>query len=359
MRGVSASVAHRMAEVGMDLNDFFTLGVGEVSSALGLRGAAAIQQMYRDEAMARARSEMAFVEAHNIRTVSMLDDDFPPALLEIEKTPLLLYALGPAPLDSPHLLSIVGTRKCTQYGASFVRKLVEDLAVYFPDLVVVSGLAFGIDREAHEAALAAGLKTIAVVAHGLDMVYPAQHRDLAARIVRGGGAIVSEYASGTRPYRGRFLERNRIVATLPPGVVVVESDLRGGAMSTANTAHSYSREVMALPGRLTDEVSRGCNRLIRTHKAALVTGAPDVMETMSWQPEGMQLDLKQRNLFPELDGDTRRVYELLRFEQHPMPVDVIHRRLGIPVHALSSLLGEMEFDALVVRHPGNRFSVGM
>lgn len=356
MKGVTPAVVSRMTEIGISVDDFFTLSTAELSDMMHLRGASRLQEHFRDEALERARTECRFVENHSIRVHSLADDTYPLPLAESERAPIALYGIGECPLDAPRSLSIVGTRRCTAYGAGFVSKLVEDLAVYFPDLVIISGLAYGIDREAHEAALRHGLRTIAVVAHGLDKVYPAAHRDLAARIVRSGGAIVSEYPSGTPPMPGNFLERNRIVALLPAGVIVAESDIKGGSMSTAATAHSYSREVMALPGRVGDSRSAGCNHLIRTHRASLVTSAADVMETLGWQPEGLNINHTGRNLFPELEGDTARVYELLRFERDPVPFDELHARLGLPVHTLTALLGEMEFDGLVTRHPGNRFS---
>ncbi len=356
MKGATPGLVRRMAETGISPEELFSLPAPELSDRLGLRGERRLQDHARDEAMGRARREYDFVNAHGIRTASLCDDDYPLPLGETERAPLILYRLGECPLEAPHMLSVVGTRRCTAYGTGFVRKAIADLAAYFPDLVIVSGLAYGIDKVAHEAALEHGLRTIAVLAHGLDRVYPAPHRDLAARIVRSGGALVSEYPSGTSPLRGNFLERNRIVALLPAGTLVAESDIKGGSMSTAATAHSYSREVMALPGRAGDAQSAGCNHLIRTHRASLVTSAADIMEVLGWQPDSLKIDLSNRNLFPELDGDTRRLHEFLRFRAAPVPFAEILKYLGLPVHALTSLLGDMEFEGLVTRHPGNRFS---
>lgn len=189
------------------------------------------------------------------------------------------------------------------------------------------------------------------------MIYPAPHRDLARRIVKTGGAIVSEYPFGERPYRQRFLERNRIVAALADVTVVAESDIKGGAMSTANTAFSYSRDVMALPGRTSDLLSSGCNLLIRKEKAHLITCAADLIELTGWQPLDAKIDTRQRNLFPELEGDPKLIYETLRFSREPMQVDRLHALTLIPISRLMSALGEMEFDGIIIRHPGNRYSV--
>lgn len=356
MRGVDAEVARHAVEAGISLEEFFGIPVGELSDRLGLNAGVRLQQMERDEALSRARAEMKNLVSRSITVTSIMDEDYPERLYETAKAPLILYRVGECPLDGEHMLSIVGTRGSTAYGVAFVRKVVGELAVYFPDMVVVSGLAYGIDAAAHEAALANGLRTIGVVAHGVHKVYPAAHTELARRMVRNGGAIVTEYPVSAPGHQRNFLERNRIVAALPDGVLVAESDIKGGAMSTAATAGSYGREVMALPGRVTDATSRGCNHLIRTDKARLVTSTADIMEALGWQPEGMRIDLRQRNLFPELEGDTRRVYELLRYEPEPMAVDTIRERLGLAVSALTGLLGDMEFDGLVMHHPGNRYS---
>lgn len=356
MRGVTPRLVGRMLEESISADDLFTLPVAELSDRLGLRGEHRLQEHARDEALERARRELAFVRDNSIHVTSLTDADYPIPLAETERPPLTLYRIGECVPDAPHSLSIVGTRRCTAYGVNFVKKVVADIAAYLPDTVIISGLAYGIDKVAHESALEHGLRTIAVVAHGLDRVYPAPHRDLAARIVRAGGAVVSEYPSGTSPMPGNFLERNRIIALLPAGTLVVESDFKGGSMSTAATAYSYSREVMALPGRVGDPQSAGCNHLIRTHRASLVTSAADIMEILDWHPESMNINLANRNLFPVLEGDTRRVHEFLRFRTDPAPFEIILSHTGLPVHTLTSLLGEMEFEGLIIRHPGNRFS---
>ncbi len=189
------------------------------------------------------------------------------------------------------------------------------------------------------------------------MIYPSAHRELARRIIRQGGAIVSEYPFDSQPYRQRFLERNRIVAALADVTVVAESDIKGGAMSTANTAFSYSRDVMALPGRVTDKLSSGCNHLIRKEKARIITGAADLVELCGWQPLDFKIDTSQRNLFPELEGEPKLIYETLKYEKEPMQTDRLHQLTLIPIARMLALLGEMEFDGIVIRHPGSRYSI--
>ena len=357
VRNFTADFVRRIDESGLTPEDFFLRDTREVSEAMGLRGRIAVEKMTLDEALFRARQEESLIEQHHIKTLFLLDDNYPARLCEVADAPVMLYQLGAADLNAEHVINVVGTRHCTAYGVDFCNKLVGDLAVYFPEICVVSGLAFGIDAAAHNAALANKVTTVAVVAHGLNMIYPSAHRDLAKAIIQAGGAIVSEYPFGEKPFRQRFLERNRIVAGLSDVTIVAESDIKGGAMSTANTAFSYAREVMAVPGRISDATSAGCNRLIRKEKARLIGSAADLIEATGWKPLDMNIDVKQRNLFPELEGEVKLVYDTLRYSRDPLQLDRIHQLTLIPVGNLLSILGEMEFDGIIIRHPGNRFSV--
>lgn len=357
MRGVTPGLVRRIVERGMTLKEFFELDLLSVGDALGLNSRSGFGTNDRSDALYRARQEYEFTSRHSVRVLSLADDDYPWLLGETPDAPVTLYVLGTADLNSQHSASVVGTRRPTQYGLDFCGRFCSDLGGYFPDINIVSGLAYGIDAAAHIAALENGLPTIAVMAHGLDIIYPAGNRELARRIVKNGGAIISEYPSGSTPYAGRFLERNRIVAGLSQLTVVVESALKGGAMSTANLAFGYDREVMALPGRICDEVSAGCNHLIRKEKAHLLTAAADVIELMGWQPLGRHVAPRQRNLFPELEGVAKSIYEILKFEATPVGIDTMHLRTGVGVPELMSALTELEFDGIIARHPGNRYSI--
>ncbi|MDE6741162.1 MAG: DNA-processing protein DprA [Muribaculaceae bacterium] len=354
---MNASFVRHMEEAGVGVEEFFSSGRQELSARLNMAAVPMLDRMVRDEALFKARKEADFMERHGIVSISLTDDDYPSRMADIDKAPVTLYKLGNADLDADRMMSIVGTRHATAYGTRYVGKLVEDLGAYFPRLVIVSGLALGIDSAAHEGALKAGLPTVAVVAHGLNTIYPAQNRELAKRIIASGGAIISEYPSGVTPYRSRFLERNRIVATMTDAVLVAESADKGGAMSTAAVASSYGRELLALPGRIGDEMSAGCNRLIRSQKALMAGSAVDTMTMLGWQPDVMTVAPKQRDLFPELAGPQKLIYDALRQSHEPMPVDAIRERTGIPIHDLMAHLGEMEFDGILERLPGNRFSL--
>lgn len=354
---ISAEVVRRMVDVGLGLEEFFSLDLLTVSDALGLNSKTGFKVAEREEALRHAEKEADFVRKHNIRVLSLFSDDYPYLLSEIPDAPVTLYMLGDTDLNPKESVSVVGTRRLTQYGLDFTRNLITDLGAYFPELMVVSGLAFGIDAEAHNAALRAGLPTVGIVAHGLDTIYPSAHRELAKSILNSGGALISEYPSGERPFRARFLERNRIVAGLSQLTVVVESPLKGGAMSTATLAFNYNRDVMAVPGRVNDEASGGCNHLIRKEKAHLLTAAADVIELMGWEPMGYKVTAKQRNLFPELTGLPKLIHELLKYESSPIALDIIHNRLNVKISELMATLTELEFDGVIVRHPGNRYAL--
>lgn len=357
VKGMTADIARHIRESGLSLDKFFSLSMPELSRELGCGDRLRFEDIGRQEALFRARRELDFVERHNIHTYSLLDDDYPMLLGEIPDAPVMLYKLGDADLDSGQIMNIVGTRQSTPYGLGFCRNIVEELAAYFPTLKVVSGLAYGIDAAAHQASLDNGVVTVAVVAHGLDTIYPSAHRDLARKIVGSGGAIVSEYPSGTKGLRQHFLARNRIIAGLSELTVVAESEIKGGAMSTANSAFMYDREVMALPGRISDIKSSGCNHLIRKQKAHLVTCAADIIELMDWRPMDIKVTARQRNLFPELQGEASKIYDVLRGEPDPVQIDRIHQLTGLSVQVLLSTLSELEFDGIAVKYPGNRYTI--
>lgn len=357
IKGINSQIVRRMIDVGVSAEDFFTLDFLSVSDALGLNSKTGFGAHDRENALKRAAEEYSFTSRHSVKVISLLDDDYPWLLAETPDAPVTLYMLGDADLNSQHTISVVGTRKPTQYGMNFCKQFCSDLGGYFPDLTIVSGLALGIDSAAHTAALETNHPTVAVVAHGLDTLYPAVNRDLARKIIKSGGAIITEYPSGSTPYAGRFLERNRIVAGLSQITAVIESPIKGGAMSTANLAFHYNREVVSLPGRVTDPVSAGCNLLIRKEKAHLLTAAADVIELMDWKPLGKHIEPRQRNLFPELEGISGRIYEILKFESEPVAIDTLHQRTGLSVAELMSALTDLEFDGIVTRQPGNRYSI--
>lgn len=360
--GINANFVRHIEETGMRPEEFFSLSRQELISRLELNPDShhelqIADRMLRDEALFKARKEAEHLDQHGIRVCSLSDEDYPTRLRDIDKAPVTIYALGPADLNAAKMMSVVGTRHATAYGARYVGTLIADLKPYFPELTIVSGLALGIDTMAHQAALDNGLPTIAVVAHGLNTIYPAQNRDLARRIIASGGAIISAYPFGVAPYKSRFLERNQIVATMTDAVLVAESADKGGAMSTAAVASSYGRELLALPGRVTDEMSAGCNRLIRSQKALMAGSAAEIMSALGWQPASLDIQVKQPNLFPELEGIEKTIYDCLHASAEPIAIDALRDRTGIPIHELMATLGEMEFDGILERLPGSRYAL--
>lgn len=356
-RGVTSHVVRAMEAADVTLNNFFEWSDPQLADALNLNNMHFFERSLRNEALINARKEVEFISNHHIKALFITDEDYPQNLASASEPPVLIYKIGDADLNAGHHVGIVGTRKITPYGAEAERQLITGLAEYFPDLCVWSGLAYGADAIAHTEALSGNRATVAVVAHGLQTIYPSSHRELARKIIKSGGAIISEYPSGTQAYRGHFLERNRIVAWSTDATIVIESEIKGGAMSTANHAFQENRDVFALPGRISDPISAGCNHLIRTNKAHLISSAADFIEVTGWQPAGMAVTPKMRCLFPELSGDNRVIYDSLRASADPMTLDSLHTSTHIPISTLLGLLMELEFDGVVLKLPGNRFSL--
>lgn len=357
LKGMDASLLRELPANQISPRDFFNITSKDLVRKLNIRNQHYFDNSPRQEALALARAELSKISKHNITPLFLLDDDYPERLSEVEDAPIILYKLGDADLDAQKACAIVGTRRPSPYGVDFCNRLIDDLSVYFDDALIVSGLAYGIDATAHKKALDKNIPTVAVVAHGLNMIYPADHRNLAKEIVGKGGAIISEYPFGVKPFRGNFLARNRIVAALSDITLVIESAVKGGAMSTANFAFSYSRDVMALPGRITDELSGGCNLLIRKQKASLLSSVADIIEVTDWAPLNMKVSPRQRNLFPELEGDSKKIYEYLKLQPDSVLVDKICYETGLGAAKVMIALGELEFDGIVIRHPGNRYSI--
>lgn len=229
-------------------------------------------------------AELQFAEKNGIRCLIPSDEAYPSRLRECDDAPLALFYKGNADLNSLHIVSVVGTRNATDYGKEICRTFLHDLKEMLPDVLVVSGLAYGIDIHAHRAALNHGIPTVGVLAHGLDRIYPAVHKHTAAEMLSCGG-LLTEFPSGTNPDKQNFVKRNRIVAGISDATIVIESAVKGGSLITAEIADSYQRDCFAFPGRINDEYSAGCNELIRQNKATLVQNAEDFVKAMCWDVE--------------------------------------------------------------------------
>lgn len=239
-------------------------------------------------------AEIKFIEKYKITPLFITDDHYPKRLLNCYDSPSLLYYRGNADLNKINIVSIVGTRNHSEYGKQQCEKLIEELKE--ENILIVSGLAFGIDTIAHKASLKNNMHTVGVLAHGLDRIYPAQNKTLAKQMTEQGG-LLTDFISGTNPDKQNFPKRNRIVAGICDALVVIESSKKGGSLITAELANSYNKDVFALPGRVIDSKSEGCNFLIKNNKASLITGATDLLELMNWVPAEKKLQKKQRELF--------------------------------------------------------------
>jgi DNA processing protein len=297
-----------------------------------------------------ADKEAEYVTKNNIRTYFYLDNDYPFRLRQCDDSPVMFFFKGSCDLDSPKILSIVGTRNATMRGRELCGKIIEGLAAGHNDLIIASGLAYGIDIAAHKAALASNLQTIGVLAHGFKTIYPAIHASTARSMVNKGG-LLTDFFSDALPERNNFLKRNRIIAGLSDATLVIESGVKGGALVTADIANSYNRDVFAVPGRPDDQWSSGCNSLIRSNKAFLTECSDDIEYFLNWKPEKSK-PVIQRTLFSDLDDTEKTIFELL-MKQGELSIDTICRSLDIPVYKLSSLLLQMEFKGLVKCSPGN------
>ncbi len=298
----------------------------------------------------RAEQEISFLQKHRIRALFYLDKEYPHRLRQCEDGPVLLYVRGNICLNHPRVVAIVGTRSMTPYGREQCEQLVHDMAVLEP--LIVSGLAYGVDGCAHQAALNNHLLTAAVLGHGMDRIYPPMHHKLARKIL-DTGALVTDFMSGTRPDRDNFPKRNRIIAGLCDAIVVVEAAVTGGALITANIANTYNRDVFALPGKVTDKYSQGCNKLIRIHKAHLLETVADLQYIMNWEP-GEKLAGRQTALFVSLTDEEQQMANFLR--DHPgTGIDQIVGSTGFNLSKTSSLLLNLELKGVVKPLPGKKF----
>lgn len=301
------------------------------------------------EARRKAEAEIEYASRNGVKTLCLGGDDYPQRLSNCPDAPLVLFYKGTAALNRSRVINMVGTRRCTAYGQDCVRSFVRRLAELCPGTLVVSGLAYGIDICAHREALAAGLDTVAVLAHGLDNLYPPRHRDTATQMLTQGG-LLTEHFTHTNADKLNFLRRNRIVAGMADATIVVESASHGGALVTARIAGSYSRDVFAFPGRVGDECSEGCNNLIRDNKAALVTSADDFVKAMGWTADAEMEHARrqgiERTLFPELTAEEQAAADTLA-KDNDLQINTLSARTGTPIGRLTAVMFSLEMKGVV------------
>ena len=309
------------------------------------------------EPLKRAEVELEFCRDHNIRVLCLGDDNYPKRLEDCADAPVVLYYKGNANLNQSRVINIIGTRHCTMYGADFIRKFLRDLKALCPEVLVVSGLAYGVDINAHQQALAVGYDTVGVVAHGLDYLYPAAHKDVAREMVNHGG-LLTEFMTCTNADKGNFVRRNRIVAGMSDACILVESAAHGGGIITAGISFDYGREVFALPGRVGDHFSEGCNNAIRENKAILLTSADDFVKTMGWEDDALRIEAQkkgiERQLFPDLSPEQQRIVDVLT-KSNDLQLNQLSVKTGIPIGDITSILFQMEMMGVVKPMAGGNY----
>ena len=300
-----------------------------------------------------SENEIKFIEQYKITPLFINDPQYPQRLLNCYDSPTLLYYRGNADLNCSKIISIVGTRNNSDYGKTVCEKLIEDCSN--ENILVVSGLAFGIDTIAHKAALKNNLPTVGVLAHGLDRIYPAQNKSLAKQMAIQGG-LLTEFISQTNPDKQNFPKRNRIVAGMSDAVIVIESGKKGGSLITAELGNGYNKDVFAIPGRTTDSKSEGCNYLIKTNKASLINNAEDLLEMMNWKPVAKTVISKQRALFIELSPDEKIVIDILQ-QQSQVQIDELYFKSGLNSSAVAAALLMLEMQNVIACLPGKIYKL--
>ncbi|MCC8172242.1 MAG: DNA-processing protein DprA [Parabacteroides sp.] len=355
IKGVGDTTARQLLEITGSEEAVFTEKRRALASIPGISNAL-VTEILRPEVLEAAEQELAFIEKNRITPYFFTDSEYPFRLKECADAPLLLYFKGEGRLDAAKVISVVGTRHATEYGRELTGNLIAGLSACFPDLLVVSGLAYGIDIQAHRSALQHRLPTVGVLAHGLDRIYPGAHRRTAVEMLERGG-LLTDFPSGTNPDRANFVKRNRIVAGLADATVVVESAEKGGSLITADLAFSYGRDVYAFPGRVTDGCSCGCHALIRGNKAGLITSAADLIEALCWERELQAAQPPvQGCLCFDLTADEEPVVALLR-ETGEAQVNQLAVTLHCPICRLSPVLFGLEMKGVVKSLPGGRYKL--
>lgn len=318
-------------------------GIGEVRA----------NSIKKFDGFANQEDEIKFIEKYKIKPLFLTDDDYPKRLLHCYDPPTLLFYRGTANLNASKIVSIIGTRSNTDYGKLMTEKILASLAPHQP--LVVSGLAYGIDAIAHKFSIKQQVPTVAVLAHGLDKIYPSQHTALAKEMIAEGGGLLTEFRKDTKPDRHNFPTRNRIVAGMCDATIVIETDTKGGSMITANLAYSYNRDVFAIPGKTTDSKSEGCNYLIQSNKAVLIRSGEDIIEQMGWE-EKQKKQAIQKKLFVELTSNERLIVELLQ-QNGQLHIDEINLQTDISSSAAASALLMLEMNGIINSMPGKIYTL--
>lgn len=348
--GVGDVTAKKLIAYCGGVEEIFSLKKAALMKIPGI-GPVLAKAILEQDILKRAEEEVEFILKNNIHPIFFTDKEFPERLKHCMDSPILIYTQGNMSLNTKRVVSIVGTRSATDYGKQICERLVADLKSQ--DMLIVSGMAYGVDITAHKAALKNDIPTVGVLGHGLDRLYPAIHKKTAKEMMEKGG-LLTDFMKDTNPDRENFPKRNRIIAGMADATIVIEAAKKGGALITAELANSYNRDVFAVPGRLDDKYSEGCNWLINRNKAVLTSSIDDILYLMNWQPEDDKTKKPvQKQLFVELSDDQRLITDLLNDGQ--LSIDSICAKTQMPMSKVASLLLDLEFSGLVVSLPGKVF----
>lgn len=310
-----------------------------------------IKDIYNSSHYKAAENELKFVEENSINCLVYDEAEYPEKLKHCIDSPVVMFGSGNIDLKNKKIVSIVGTRQVTSYGIQFCEELIETLAPINP--VIVSGFAYGVDITAQRAAVKHGLQTIGCLAHGLNQIYPKAHKKYVSQIEENGGFFTDFWSTDTFD-RNNFLGRNRIIAGLSEATIVIESADKGGSLVTADIANSYNRDVFAVPGRAYDPYSKGCNMLIKTQKAHMLTSAADLIYMLNWELDQKEKPVVQKKLFVELDEQEKKIYNFLNVNGKEI-LDIIALQCDIPIFKVASVLLNMELKGVVKPLPGKLF----
>jgi len=302
----------------------------------------------------KAEEEIKFIEKYNVQPLFITDKNYPQRLLNCYDSPTLLFYKGTANLNTSRIVAVIGTRNNSEYGRSITEKFIEALAAH--NVLIISGLAFGIDVIAHKASVKNNVPTVAVVAHGLDHIYPSEHTGLAKDMIQQGGGVLTEYRSNTKPERYNFPSRNRIVAGMSDATVVIETTIKGGSMITAELANGYNKDVFAFPGRASDAKSTGCNHLIKTNKANLLTDADDLLTMLNWTDEKKPRRSAQREIFIELNENERIIVTILN-EKETVHIDELNLKSQLSSGTVAATILNLELRNVIVSLPGKLYQL--
>lgn len=349
VEGVGDIMAKKLLANFGSAEDIFKAKTNQIAAIDGV-GSVLLKNLKDKTVFEKANKELDFITKNNIQVSFFKDENYPDRLKHCIDCPVLIFSAGNINLKNKRIISIVGTRQITSYGIEFCRTLIEDLAPLDP--IIVSGFAYGVDIVAHQLAIENKLQTIGVLAHGLNQIYPKVHKKYMSKMEENGG-FITEFWSTTNPDKENFVRRNRIVAGMTEATIVIESADRGGSLITANIANDYNRDVFAVPGRVTDKYSQGCNQLIKTQKANVLTSAADLVYMLNWD---IKSDVKpvQKQLFIELESEEQKIYDYL-IKNGKELLDIIALKCEFPIYKISGILLNMELKGVIRPLPGKLF----